>query len=50
MSRLQEGANEEKEEKGARHKRMIWRIDWEGSILGKRDDREWAKVRGCEVG
>ena len=31
MSRLQKGANEENQEKGVRHKKMIWRIDWEES-------------------
>ena len=50
MSCLQEGANEEKQEKGVRHKKMIWRIDWEGSVLGERDGRGWSKVRGCEGG
>ena len=39
VSCLQEGANEEKQEKGVRHKKMIWRIDWEGSVLGERDGR-----------
>jgi len=34
VSRLQEGANEEKQEKGVRHDAMIWCIDWEGSVLG----------------
>jgi hypothetical protein len=47
---MQKGANEEKQEKGVRHKKMIWRIDWEGSVLGERDGRGWSKVRGCEGG
>ena len=34
VSRLQEGANEEKQDKGVRHDAMIWCIDWEGSVLG----------------
>lgn len=50
MSRLQEGANEEKQEKGVRHNAMIWCIDWVGSVLGERDGRGWSKVRGCEGG
>ena len=50
MPRLQEGANEEKQENGVRHEKMIRRIDWEGSVLGERDGRGWAKVRGCEGG
>ena len=47
---MQKGANEEKQEKGVRHIKMIWRIDWEGSVLGKRDGRGWSKVRGCGGG
>ena len=39
MSRLQKGGSEEKQEKGVRHKNMIWRIDGEGSVLGERDGR-----------
>ena len=31
---MQEGANEEKQDKGVRHDAMIWCIDWEGSVLG----------------
>ena len=50
MSRLQEGAKEEKQEKGVRHNAMIWSIGLEGSVLGKRDGRGWSKVRGCEGG
>ena len=50
VSRLQKGANEENQEKGVRHKNMIWSIDWEGSVLGERDGRGWSKVRGCEEG
>lgn len=50
MSCLQERTNEEKQEKGVRHKNMIWRIDGEGSVLGERDGRGWSKVRGCEGG
>ena len=50
MSRLQKGGSEEKQEKGVRHKNMIWRIDGEGSVLGERDGRGWSKVRGCEGG
>lgn len=50
MSYLDEGAKEEKQEKGARHSAMIWSIGWEGSVLGKRDGRGWSKVRGCEGG
>jgi len=50
VSRLQKGANEEKQEKGGAHKEMISRIDWEGSVLGERDSRGWSKVRGCEGG
>ena len=46
--RLQKGGSEEKQEKGVRHKNMIWRIDGEGSVLGERDGRGWSKVRGCE--
>ena len=49
MSRLQKGANEEEQEKGVRHKERIRGIDWEGSVLGERDGRGWAKVRGCEA-
>ena len=50
MSRLQEGANDEKQEKGGAHKGMLRPIDWEGSVLGERDGRGWSKVRGCEEG
>ena len=50
MYHLQKWANEEKQEKGITHNAMIRRIDWEGSVLGKRDGRGWAKVRGCEGG
>jgi hypothetical protein len=50
VSRLQEGANEENQEKGITHNAMIRRIDWEGSVLGERDGRGWSKVRGCERG
>jgi hypothetical protein len=28
---LKEGTNEEKQDKGVRHQKMIWRIDWEES-------------------
>lgn len=47
---MQKGANEENQEKGVRHRMMISHIDWEGSVLGKRDGRGWSKVRGCEGG
>lgn len=50
MRNLQKGANEENQEKGVRHKKMIWPIDWEGSVLGVRDGGGWSKVRGCEGG
>jgi hypothetical protein len=50
VSRMQKGGNEEKQEKDVRHNAMIWSIGWEGSVLGKRDGRGWAKVRGCGGG
>ena len=50
VSRLQEGGSEEKQEKGVMHKEMLRLIEREGSVLGKRDRRGWAKVRGCEEG
>jgi hypothetical protein len=50
VSRLQKWANEENQEKGVGHKKMIWRNDGEGSVLGERDGRGWSKVRGCEGG
>jgi hypothetical protein len=31
MSRLQKGANEENQDKGVRHKKMLRSIDWEES-------------------
>lgn len=49
MSHLNEGAKEEKQEKGVRHYAMIWSIGWEGSVLGE-NGREWSKLRGCEGG
>jgi hypothetical protein len=50
VSRMQKGAKEKKQEKGVRHKEMLRLIEREGSVLGKRDGRGWAKVRGCEGG
>ena len=50
MSRMQKGAKEKKQEKGVRHKEMLRLIEREGSVLGKRDGRGWAKVRGCGGG
>jgi len=50
VSRLQKGANEEKQDKGGTHSAMIRRIDWEERVLETRDGMGWSKVRGCEGG
>ena len=50
MYGLPKWAKEDNQEKGVGHKKMIWRNDGEGSVLGERDGRGWSKVRGCEGG
>jgi hypothetical protein len=47
---LQEGANEEKQEKGVIHMEMLRLINREESVLKIRDGNGWSKVRGCEGG
>jgi hypothetical protein len=50
VSRMQKGAKEKKDHKKVAHKGTLRLIDWEGSVLGCRDGRGWAKVRGCGGG
>jgi hypothetical protein len=45
---LQEGANEEKQDKGGRHKKMLRPIDREESVLEIRYGKGWSEVRECE--